>query len=98
MHIRNVLSSLIVVAALLGVPSTASAQMIPQSVQIDIMGGYYWFPSNVQNYNSSGIVGGRLLRRVIHLSHLRRRVFREHNILGTGCRCCRSPATTDVVF
>jgi outer membrane protein OmpA-like peptidoglycan-associated protein len=56
------LRTLIVLAvvALLGAPSTASAQMIPRSVEIDLMGGYYWFPSNVQNYNNSGIVGGRI--------------------------------------
>ncbi len=52
--------SLIALVAALAVPSVASAQMIPRSAQVDIMGGYYWFPSNVQNYNSSGIVGGRL--------------------------------------
>ena len=48
------------VALLVGLPATASAQIIPRSVQIDLMGGYYWFPSNYQNYNNSGIVGGRL--------------------------------------
>ncbi len=60
MNTLRTLALFLVAATLVGAPATASAQMIPQSVEIDLMGGYYWFPSNLQNYNNSGIVGGRL--------------------------------------
>ena len=58
--IQRALSLLIVCFALALAPARAEAQIIPQSVEVDIFGGYYWFPTNLENLSSSGIVGGRL--------------------------------------
>ncbi|HCP48372.1 MAG TPA: hypothetical protein DIU15_20205, partial [Deltaproteobacteria bacterium] len=43
------------------VPSTADAQIIARSAEVDLFGGYYFFrPSNWENLNDGPIIGGRL--------------------------------------
>lgn len=38
----------------------AEAQIIPQSLELDVFGGYYWFVSNLENLKPAPIFGARL--------------------------------------
>ena len=38
----------------------AKAQIVPQSMEVDLFGGYYWFVSNLENMKSAPIFGARL--------------------------------------
>ncbi len=60
----NILPLLLGLVLLLGGLSTptrdAEAQIIPQSLEVDVFGGYYWFVSNLENLRPSPIFGARL--------------------------------------
>ena len=44
----------------LSAPRPADAQIIPQSAEIDVFGGYYFFGGNLENFRHGPAFGGRL--------------------------------------
>ena len=54
------LTLLILGGALAAQPRSAEAQIIPRSLEVDIMGGYYFWGGNLENLRNGPFFGGRL--------------------------------------
>lgn len=54
------LSLLLCLSALSAQPRSAEAQILPRSLQVDILGGYYFWGGNLENLKNGPFLGGRI--------------------------------------
>ena len=56
----SLLAFVLCLASLAVQPRSAEAQIIPRSLEVDIMGGYYFWGGNLENLRNGPFLGGRL--------------------------------------